>query len=47
VPLHGLRRAVLAVALGALIGVVLRFRGSTETPPQRGGWRELAGSDLR
>jgi hypothetical protein len=44
---RGLRRAAAAVALGGLIGVVLRFRGSTETPPQRGGWRELGGDDLR
>jgi hypothetical protein len=46
-PVRGLRRAALAVALGGVIGVVLRFRGSTETPPQQGGWRELDGPDLR
>ena len=45
--MRGLRRAALAVVLGGLIGVVLRFRGSTETPPQQGGWRELGGTDLR
>jgi hypothetical protein len=44
---RGLRRAALAVVLGGLIGLVLRFRGSTETPPQEGGWRELDGEELR
>ena len=45
--MRGLRRAALAVVLGGMIGVVLRFRGSSETPPQDGGWRELEGQDLR
>ncbi len=45
--MRGLRRAVAAVVLGGLLGLLLRFRGSTEVPPQGGGWRELAGDDLR
>ncbi|MDQ6839068.1 MAG: hypothetical protein M3137_12250 [Actinomycetota bacterium] len=41
-----LRRSLLAlfVAVGAM--TVVRLRGSGGTPPRRGGWRELSGSDL-
>jgi hypothetical protein len=45
--MRGLRRALVAIALGGLVGAVLRLMGVDETPPQRGGWRELQGPDLR
>ncbi|HLU42455.1 MAG TPA: hypothetical protein VKZ55_08665 [Microthrixaceae bacterium] len=45
--MRGLRRAAVAVLLGGLVGAVLRIIGTAETPPQRGGWRELQGPDLR
>lgn len=45
--MRGLRRALVAVGLGALVGAVLRLMGADRTPPQRGGWRELSGPDLR
>jgi hypothetical protein len=42
-----LRRALAAVGLAGIIAAALRLRGSGETPPQSGGWRELSGPDLR
>jgi hypothetical protein len=46
--MRGLRRAVLALALGLLVSLVVRLRGdTTPPPPTRGGWRELQGPDLR
>jgi hypothetical protein len=42
-----LRRALAAVGIAGVIAVILRLRGSGGTPPQSGGWRELAGPDLR
>lgn len=45
--MKALRRAVLALGIAALIAGVLRLRGTGGTPPQRGGWRELSGPDLR
>lgn len=45
--MRGLRRAALAVALGGLVGAVLRLMGSDNTPAEHGGWRELEGEDLR
>ncbi len=45
--MRGLRRAVVAVLLGALVGAMLRLLGADVTPPDRGGWRELSGPDLR
>jgi hypothetical protein len=45
--MRGLRRAVVAVVLGGLVGLVLRLLGAEQTPPRRGGWRELSGPDLR
>ena len=45
--MQGLRRAVMAVLLGGLVGLVLRMMGADSTPPDRGGWRELSGPDLR
>jgi len=45
--MRGVRRAVVAVLLGGLVGAVLRLLGADVTPPQRGGWRELQGPELR
>ena len=42
-----LRRALVALGVAGLIAAVLRVRGKGGTPPQRGGWRELSGPDLR
>jgi hypothetical protein len=42
-----LRRALVALGIAGLIAAVLRVRGTGGTPPQQGGWRELAGPDLR
>ncbi len=42
-----LRRALFALGVSGIIAGVLRLRGSGGVPPQRGGWRELTGSDLR
>jgi hypothetical protein len=41
------RRAMVALGATAVLAAVLRLRGSGGTPPQRGGWRELSGPDLR
>lgn len=45
--MRGLRRALVAVGLGALVGAVLRVIGADPTPTERGGWRELRGPELR
>ena len=45
--MRGLRRAVVAVAIGGVIAGIVRLRGSDTTPDQQGGWRELEGQDLR
>lgn len=45
--MRGLRRAAVAMLLGGIVGALLRLFGTDETPPQHGGWRELAGPDLR
>ncbi|MFZ4520010.1 MAG: hypothetical protein ACOYOP_16595 [Microthrixaceae bacterium] len=45
--MRALRRAVVAVVLGGLVGVALRLRGATAPPTEVGGWRELQGDDLR
>lgn len=42
-----IRRALVALGIAGLIAAVLRLRGSGGTPPRDGGWRELAGPDLR
>ncbi|CAN5563766.1 hypothetical protein BH18ACT1_BH18ACT1_01840 [soil metagenome] len=42
-----LRRALFALGVSSIIAGVLRLRWSGGVPPQRGGWRELTGSDLR
>jgi len=42
------RRALLATFAAGVIAGVLRLRGGGATPSQDGGgWRELAGPDLR
>jgi hypothetical protein len=41
------RRSVAALIAAAGIALLLRLRGSEETPPLEGGWRELSGPDLR
>jgi len=41
-----LSRALFAVLLAALVGVIVRLRGSGGTPPHHGGWRELSVEDL-
>jgi len=38
---------MMALGATAVLAAVLRLRGSGGTPPQRGGWRELSGPDLR
>ncbi|MFM7069439.1 MAG: hypothetical protein ACKOYM_08280 [Actinomycetes bacterium] len=44
--MRGLRRAVVAVAIGGVIAGIVRLRGSDTPAPQQGGWRELEGQDL-
>jgi len=38
---------VVALGIGGLGAIVLKLRGSSGKPVQAGGWRELAGDDLR
>ncbi len=45
--MRAFRRALLALGGTALIAAIVRLRGTGGTPPQRGGWRELSGPDLR
>ena len=45
--MRALRRIALALGAAGIIAGVLRIRGTGGTPPQRGGWRELSGPDLR
>lgn len=42
-----IRRASVALGLAGLVGAILRLRGTGETSPTKGGWRPLAGDDLR
>jgi hypothetical protein len=42
-----LRRAIIAISIAGFGAAVLRLRGSGGVPPTDGGWRELAGPDLR
>lgn len=37
-----IRRAIVALALGALGAVVFRVRGRGGVPSQHGGWREVS-----
>jgi hypothetical protein len=45
--MRAIRRAVVALVTAGVIAGVLRLRGTGGVPPQRGGWRELTGSELR
>lgn len=45
--MRGLRRAALAIGIGAIFAAALRLRGSGGSPPQQGEWRELTEPDLR
>jgi hypothetical protein len=44
--MRALRRAAVALGATVLIAGIVRLRGSGGTPPQRGGWRELAPTEL-
>ncbi|MEZ5168089.1 MAG: hypothetical protein R2695_16980 [Acidimicrobiales bacterium] len=41
------RRALVAIFAGISVAAAIRVRGSGGVPPQKGGWRELEGDDLR
>ena len=41
------RRAMVALFAGVSVAAAIRVRGSGGVPPQKGGWRELSGDDLR
>ncbi|HEX4776385.1 MAG TPA: hypothetical protein VFW74_06410 [Acidimicrobiia bacterium] len=41
------RRSLLVAAIAALVGGVIRLRGTGGVPPTSGGWRELQGPDFR
>ncbi|MGI8794308.1 MAG: hypothetical protein ACR2H3_14225 [Acidimicrobiales bacterium] len=45
--MKALRRALLALLTAGFVAGVLRLRGKGGVPPQKGGWRELDGPDLR
>ena len=45
--MKALRRIAVALSAAGLLAGLLRLRGTGGTPPQRGGWRELSGPDLR
>lgn len=42
-----IRRALLAIGAGIAVAAAIRVRGTGGVPPQKGGWRELQGEDLR
>jgi hypothetical protein len=42
-----LRGGITALFTAGAIALYLRLRGSEQTPPLEGGWRELSGPDLR
>ncbi len=42
-----IRRALVAIGAGVAVAAAIRVRGSGGSPPQKGGWRELRGDDLR
>lgn len=46
-PVRALRRAVVALVTAGAVAGVLKLRGTGGVPPQKGGWRELSGPDLR
>lgn len=41
------RRGVVAVVVTGMIATALKVQRADGTPPRTGGWRELAGPDLR
>ncbi len=45
--MSAIRRAILAVTVGAMVATVLRVKGSGGVPPRHGSWRQLSGPDLR
>ncbi len=45
--MQSLRRIMIAMGVAGLATLVIRLRGSGGTPPQTGGWQELAGPELR
>jgi hypothetical protein len=45
--MRAIRRALIALGAASVIAAFLRVRGSGGVPPQKGGWRELSGPDLR
>ncbi|MFM8862756.1 MAG: hypothetical protein ACKOIA_09950 [Acidimicrobiia bacterium] len=44
--MKAIRRAFMAIGMGALVAAALRLRGSNGVRPQSGGWRELTGPDF-
>lgn len=42
-----MRRALVAIGTGFAVTAAIRMRVSEHTTPQKGGWRELRGEDLR
>ena len=42
-----MRRALVAIGTGFAVTAAIRMRVTEYTPPQKGGWRELRGEDLR
>ncbi|MGH9189662.1 MAG: hypothetical protein ACRD0Q_06480 [Acidimicrobiales bacterium] len=45
--MRAFRRALLALGLAGVAAAAIRLRSGDGVPPQTGGWRELAGPDLR
>ena len=45
--MSALRRATLALTVGAMVAAVLRVKGTGGVPPRHGSWRQLSGPDLR
>ncbi len=41
-----IRRALLALAAGAVAALAIRLRGKARTPAQTGGWRVLRDDEL-
>ena len=41
-----IRRALVAIGLGAMVAGVLRLRGTDGVLPTSGGWRELTAPDF-
>ncbi|MFN0091326.1 MAG: hypothetical protein ACKVWR_13820 [Acidimicrobiales bacterium] len=42
-----LRRALLSLGVAAAMAAALRLKGADTAAPKPGGWRPLAGPDLR